>query len=664
MLWNQPSAMAMVLTLATLICGVLSTVSTLKQQSPSSNPVWLIDIVPLATNTGTDNATWVESVAGGQSYIVLAPGFPHPGQDVYINTIYNPRVRQDNLRIFSQEGKPLLNFDCGLAGALSTMVKTTQGQHWIVVSKYWSTDEADKNYLRLHQVSSLNGEVTLTGKVINKLFVRVPLIADLPNTSYFFATSLIAVVRVSMFGSDDNLTGKIGKVSCYANFLEYFEEYDAVLTHFSSGKDLALIDRVTLKFIRTGVFQEMSNEVIFERPRQKNLYTLARTGIEQSYLVKIQISLDSDNLLVSTFRTPPLFCGKATLIELPNLNALLVAPFHFHKATTSVYFGRFLFISKRDFSVELFGTRPSWSVQRMTQAVSPGAGEDHGMRLYVSFMDAVSNNLHFYYMLVDACLESDPTSSACSHCPSGYWRLSASFDPPRRCLKPADFPPVSGMDNSTSQIRPCQVSNCKECTYNLSSCTTCDTSSGFYLDPNQSPPVCIPPEDFPKRFGLDTSKTRVVRCSDPSCLMRSLSAEKCTACDGRTGRYLSGSVCLGSTEMPIGQGPDLQTGRVVQCTSRGCLNCDTDSRVCSRCDLVSGWFLDNKLFRCKQIQDFSPNEGKDPATFRVVNCLQIGCSNCREDYRFCNSNIGPSGLIEVKRSRYFYKTKTAEISFN
>src|SRR3990167_8957022 len=107
MLWNQPSAMAMVLTLATLICGVLSTVSTLKQQSPSSNPVWLIDIVPLATNTGTDNATWVESVAGGQSYIVLAPGFPHPGQDVYINTIYNPRVRQDNLRIFSQEGKPL-----------------------------------------------------------------------------------------------------------------------------------------------------------------------------------------------------------------------------------------------------------------------------------------------------------------------------------------------------------------------------------------------------------------------------------------------------------------------------------------------------------------------------------------------------------------------------
>src|SRR3990167_2757797 len=632
MLWNQPSAMAMVLTLATLICGVLSTVSTLKQQSPSSNPVWLIDIVPLATNTGTDNATWVDVTAYGQSYIRAADNLPGQIQDGFVQTVYSPHKLLKNIRIYSREGEVLLSFGTRSTGTLSTITKKTQDQHWVITTTYWSPDEL--GFMLMQPISSQGGLLALGENSVVETEIRCPLVLDEPNTLYFFASSRTRVFKIWLVDSKFEWTDEIGDFFEYPSLLEVLEPQNAVIVHYFSNQVMSVINRGTLDIINSQNVEDVGSEYLLETGQLEHIfYTIVRTETDQAQLLKGQLRPDQTDMLTIKLRTQNLLFSKSSMAQLNSLAILILAPNHYATGTSSSYLGSVLFVSKLDLGAVSYQTNPAWSVQRITQTLSLKPDQDHGMGLYLSFMDAASNNMHFYYMLVDACLESDPTSSACSHCPSGYWRLSASFDPPRRCLKPADFPPVSGMDNSTSQIRPCQVSNCKECTYNLSSCTSCETSSGFYLDPNQSPPVCIPPEDFPKRFGLDTSKTRVVRCSDPSCLMCSLSAEKCTACDGRTGRYLSGSVCLGSTEMPIGQGPDLQTGRVVQCTSRGCLNCDTDSRVCSRCDLVSGWFLDNKLFRCKQIQDFSPNEGKDPATFRVVNCLQIGCSNCREDYR-------------------------------
>src|SRR3990167_2227682 len=136
MLWNQPSAMAMVLTLATLICGVLSTVSTLKQQSPSSNPVWLIDIVPLATNTGTDNATWVDVKAYGTSYIRATDNLPGPNQDGFVQTVYCPHKVLNNIRIYSRTGAVLLSYRTNHQGAFSTITKVTQGQHSVITTTY------------------------------------------------------------------------------------------------------------------------------------------------------------------------------------------------------------------------------------------------------------------------------------------------------------------------------------------------------------------------------------------------------------------------------------------------------------------------------------------------------------------------------------------------
>src|SRR3990167_1784431 len=172
------------------------------------------------------------------------------------------------------------------------------------------------------------------------------------------------------------------------------------------------------------------------------------------------------------------------------------------------------------------------------------------------------------------------------------------------------------------------------------------------------------PEEFPSGFGLDLQQQNLVKCADSKCLACRLSWDKCTECDKLSGWYLRDHLCIDLQKMPAGKGPQHDTGRVVECAAPGCLSCATDFQQCQRCDPFLGWFLDKKQQRCKQIQDFSPNEGKDPATFSVTNCIEPGCSDCKDDYRFCKSDSGSAGSLKIKKVKYLTKRKLAEVVFD
>src|SRR3990167_5541778 len=156
---------ALVLAL-TLAIQILSTVSTVKEDNPSSNPLWLIDVVPSATNTGTDNATWVDVAMYGQSFISLVSGLPTSEGEVFVQTANTLDTVFDNIRIYTRSGEPLLTYSSNYYGTVCTIIKSTEQQNWIITTTYWA--RGSSKFLRIQPISIKDGQFAVLDSPITE----------------------------------------------------------------------------------------------------------------------------------------------------------------------------------------------------------------------------------------------------------------------------------------------------------------------------------------------------------------------------------------------------------------------------------------------------------------------------------------------------------------
>ena len=636
--------------------------SLVMQEENTAIPVWLIDIVPQSTENGTNSTTWVDLATYGHSSLTLSQKIPSSHQEVFTVTVNNDRYLTDNFRVFSPDGNPLLALNSQIYGMATGFLKCHQKKCWAVTSTYWARTGVEN--LWVQPIDIKDDTFAARGKPSTKTDRRYMTVTDDPGEMQFYATNTVRLFKYSLPDGHIKESLEVGDLSDVPDFTIMLNSVNGVLVSFSGNKKVALFDKHNLAVTTFQFTSDCGYASILDTQTSKTLYSLVTVPRFSTAIHKSRLLDPKGNLISVEAKTNQFLFRLGNLAQISKTNYIMVVPEHNHIDTGSTLRGYVLFISESTFQVTQFQTPQRWSVQHMIQTLSNPSLPDHGMRLYFAFMDGYSQNLHFYYFLVDECLAADAQSEKCSHCPNGYWRLSARYPAPRRCLKPAQFPPAAGIEQSSGLIQPCRVANCQDCSTDHSTCVSCDKSAGFYLLADGSAPKCVRPEEFPSGFGLDLQQQNLVKCADSKCLACRLSWDKCTECDKLSGWYLRDHLCIDLQKMPAGKGPQHDTGRVVECAAPGCLSCATDFQQCQRCDPFLGWFLDKKQQRCKQIQDFSPNEGKDPATFSVTNCIEPGCSDCKDDYRFCKSDSGSAGSLKIKKVKYLTKRKLAEVVFD
>ena len=225
------------------------------------------------------------------------------------------------------------------------------------------------------------------------------------------------------------------------------------------------------------------------------------------------------------------------------------------------------------------------------------------------------------------CIDDHTTCVSCDT-PSGYYlNLNTSA-----CIQKISFPLSHGVDLSDNTVKPCQVANCASCINDMNICE-CDNVNGYYWYNNQ----CIMKDAFPVGYGINTGSMKVEPCLDSQCSNCKDDLQQCAKCTPTsTNPYLYQSKCISIGQVPNGYGANTSTNSIEQCTSdTNCKICDVDKTICTRCEQngANKYLLDNK---CIPRQDIP--KGMGPDSFGVLSaCSKSNCSLCDTDKTTCQA---------------------------
>ena len=353
-----------------------------------------------------------------------------------------------------------------------------------------------------------------------------------------------------------------------------------------------------------------------------------------------------------------------------------------------------------------------------------------GIGCLMSRVEAGGNNFQSYYLLADSCLLRDsflvcskcidgyylsdlfannicvaytsipngkgiyapdkvlrPCSIGCTKCQDdyevctqcnfglGYYLLKSSG----ACLQNYDLPKAFGPNLIDGIVYHCKDDFCTNCTSDYQSCNKCNSDLSYYL--NATIPKCIHLDKISAGSGINKIDFRINFCRDTNCQTCSLDVSQCLKCNTASGYYLNttSKVCIHTSAVPEGAGPNLDSGNMESCRHASCVLCKDNSQICIRCNTTDGMYLANGT--CHSVYKVGLGLGVDVGTTELSNCTLANCAECRLDTSNCQKCdeakyhylifgkcvnrdcVGDSCKVELVRARFSRNDKTAEVKF-
>ena len=216
----------------------------------------------------------------------------------------------------------------------------------------------------------------------------------------------------------------------------------------------------------------------------------------------------------------------------------------------------------------------------------------------------------------------------CSTCDNGnnYYNLASS------CYTTATVPDGYGFDIANLKFVSCESTGCTNCNTNFQTCTVCNNTQGYYIMNSN----CYTTASIPTGFGLDSTNNLFTACTVPGCSACPSDYSTCTTCQTGSGYYLYNQLCYTTTSIPNGLGLNSTTNTFQTCSTTGCLKCASNFSSCTDCDNGAGYFTLNGP--CYTVASVPDGFGFDSMTNSFVSC-QSGpsCKTCPSDKSVCSS---------------------------
>lgn len=221
------------------------------------------------------------------------------------------------------------------------------------------------------------------------------------------------------------------------------------------------------------------------------------------------------------------------------------------------------------------------------------------------------------------CLQCSANYLICNQCDTalGYYGLNTA------CFTTSNVPDSYGLNTTSQLFVACSINNCKKCGQNYQNCEQCLISSGFYLFNN----YCYIPTQLPDTYGIDTTTSLVASCSMQNCEKCNMDVTVCTQCSSSSGYYLLSNNCYNTSAVPDGFGLDILAKVFVPCASPNSMKCEADYNVPTKCN--SPYYL--ILNSCCNSTSFPNGWGLDTSTNKPTLCLDLNCLNCQSDFKIC-----------------------------
>jgi hypothetical protein len=177
------------------------------------------------------------------------------------------------------------------------------------------------------------------------------------------------------------------------------------------------------------------------------------------------------------------------------------------------------------------------------------------------------------------------------NCRSNYSNCLETCDPSKpymynsQCNAPADLPPGVGADPSTFEVKACAIPNCTRCQEDYLQCQGCNSTPlpAYYLYNGG----CYLPASLPTGIGANFSSGLTGPCIDSNCKECKYDLTKCSQCHGPTDpQYFldtTNSLCILSSNIPVGFGASYLNYMMTPCNGIGCLYCQSNYFRCTSC---------------------------------------------------------------------------------
>ena len=401
---------------------------------------------------------------------------------------------------------------------------------------------------------------------------------------------------------------------------------------FIGGDNILIVDRNTAIF-SVVYYGDLTATQTYNLPGKIGYVLVDNLVFNKTYTEE----LASPQLACYDYLTPvgsdPTACGTGTAFALPtlaNLGLLNLGSLAFLAGISSVSsVNKAYIVDKTSFTLAstfTFGLSMYYS----------GSGfmvGDVDTTIYDSptfgILETSTKNLHTYRFIYDDCVIRDTSTYICSECPATYYL--DSLNPWNYCILPLSFLPNYGPDNGTPRMqRPCPV-GCTYCPIDYTICVTCDVGKFFYLNSTSS--KCVSPYEISQGFGVNASN-QISACSSPGCLVCQFDTTVCTKCNLAGSYYLDplSNTCMMVAAIPAAKGIDPVTKLISSCAT-GCLSCTLNTFTCTQCDVASGYFLtgDNVCISNSQL----PNGYRVDPTKGTLQACKAGCTKCPTGSTIC-----------------------------
>ena len=233
---------------------------------------------------------------------------------------------------------------------------------------------------------------------------------------------------------------------------------------------------------------------------------------------------------------------------------------------------------------------------------------------------------------VTDCIDCVNNYTQCQQCISGKLVLL------NNCVAGTTIQNGKGKDDPTTpkKLIDCQDNKCTKCAADFSSCTECNSVSGYKLKTASVTKYdCIPQASYSEGKGRNPSTTAYEDCATLDC-SACIVSNVCTACKLN---YVKIKLTQDATQfncvliplIPIGWGINpSDVSEAVTCVVDKCENCRSDSSRCQLC--AAGFYYDNVNNLCKSTDTIADLSGYDTVTRNVKLCSNINCQDCKNNY--------------------------------
>ena len=607
------------------------------QTVTSQTVPWLIDTIVSSNLSTTTTPNYVDTATQGTTNLYLSTGLPVFDGELITNGLYYDSRVFDNVRVHAPNGTSVLNFSTGRTGGSVVAIKAVGTSMSAITCTYSTIVTAQKKFVLVQPISALGGLLATAGSPITTISTLVSLIQDQPGTIYFYG----AGDRMYRFSSVDGsliaqTSTALGSGAYYTEFIFEIPALNAILMYTSSNNRTGLFNKLDLSISQSKTLPEGMNDLAIQSRSDRTVLWNVFCPDGFNNVLEKRVITNNAALMTTVGSSANMHFYLGALAQISTMNIIMVSPYHNDFWTPADSRGAVFFVREDTLAITRYSTPQYWLLMRMSREFANPLSEDDGRRFYLLFADSETQNVHSYYFLADTCMSIDGNTLTCSDCPIGYWRASASFPAPRRCVSPSNFPSRTGMVNNTMTFESCSVAQCTDCTFDSSKCTGCDTANGYFLRETASGGVCELKSELPPRYGVDGTGKKGVPCADSHCIDCLDRFDLCTKCDTAQEYFRSSNSCIAKSELEQGQGVNMNLGTVEKCTANGCINCFDSFTSCQQCDANKYWYLDTGSNSCVSRNNFTPDQGADLATGIVTKCQDIYCSNCKANFKECS----------------------------